>query len=473
MRSVAYGAFCLALAFVACGSDDDKRTDPDAESGAAGAESTAGGSSSSAGEANGEAGSGTAGRGGAPDGSAGEGANGGSGGSGGTGGTAPGTPISIEGYVVDRGGRPLPGVSVEIGGEALTTGSEGQFAVDTVAPYDIVVRYDETQSDVYLGVTRTDPKIVGNYSNVNRSASLAGTLSGVGYPVPPQHETELTIRGVDVGFSNRQMAGSNGTYTSSGNPAWAGGETTQATLFALQRNVTTGAFTAIGSKVVTLTDQQTLVSPQADLVLVEAVPRDLDVTISAPDGIDYSSVVFFVGNVQVSVPSPSAAFSLQVPEDVPEEVGFVLNLSALVDGRRTYAISQLSSSLETLDLEIGVPPAATSPADEATLNAATGAFRFTAQPGAVTGVTFAYTVFESGGELQIDHSTNVMTDDVNIALSRLLALDLDLPADETISWTVTSRADAPTVDDYLAPTHDPFLEVRGGADEPRLFRFEE
>ncbi|MDF3067923.1 MAG: hypothetical protein K0R38_3524 [Polyangiaceae bacterium] len=470
MRTFAYGAFCLALWVVACGSEDAKRTEPDAEAGAAGADAAPGGGSSPGGAPVGDAGEGTVGRGGAPDGTAGDGA---SSGSAGTGGTEPGAPINVIGQVVDRGGSPLAGVRVEVGGEAMTTDADGEFAFEAVTPYDIVVRYSETESDVYLGVTRTDPKIVGNYSSTNRSATLAGTLSGQGYPVPTGHETQLTIRGVDVGFSNRQMAGSNGAYVSSGSPAWTGGPTTPATLFALQRNVTTGVFTAIGSKLVTLTDQEQLTSPEADLTLVAAVPRDLDVTINAPAGIDYSSIIFYVGTVPVSVPSPSSAFTLQVPEDVPEAVGFVLNLDATVDGRRTYAISKLSSSLETLELEIGVPPAATSPTDEATLSAATGAFEFAAEPGAVSRVVFEYTEILSGGELQIEHTTNVLTDGTKLALSRLLALNLDLPGDELMSWTVQSRADAPTVDAYLAPAHDQVSDVRGGADTPRAFMFQE
>src|ERR1041384_2335827 len=156
MRTFAYGAFCLALWAVGCGSEDDKRTDPDAEAGAAGADASEGGSSSSGGDGNGEAGEGTVGLGGAP------------GGTGGTGGTEPGTRVSVTGQVVDRGGRPLAGVNVEVGGAAVTSNADGEFVAEAVVPYDIVVRFSETDSDVYLGVTRTDPKIVGNYSNTNR-----------------------------------------------------------------------------------------------------------------------------------------------------------------------------------------------------------------------------------------------------------------------------------------------------------------
>ncbi|RYZ04908.1 MAG: carboxypeptidase regulatory-like domain-containing protein [Myxococcales bacterium] len=472
MRSFAYGAVCLALWAAACGSDDDKRSDRGAEAGAAGADSAEGGSTSAGTSGSADAGEGTTGLGGATLGGAGDGSSGETGSSG-AGGIEPGAKVNVTGQLVSPQGAPLAGVRVEVSGEAVTTGENGEFAAEAVVPYDIVVRHTETDTDVYLGVTRKDPKIVGLYSTANRSATLTGKLSGVGYPVPAGHETELTIRGVDVGFSNRQAAGSNGDYVSSGSPAWTGGETTQATLFALQHDLTTGAFTAIGSKVVTLTDQEQLTSPEADLTLVAAVPRDLDVTISAPAGIDYSTVVFFVGNVPVTIDSPSSEFTLQVPEAVPEEVGLVLNLDAMVDGRRTYVLSTLPSSTESLDLEIGVPPAATSPADEATLSATTGAFRFTAQPGAVSRVRFRYAEILSGGELRIDHYTNVMTDDASLPLSRLLALDLDLPADEPMTWTVESRADAPTVDAYLAPTHDSVSDQRGGMDEPRVFRFQE
>lgn len=465
MRNFALGTLGLALWVAACGSDDDKRKDPDADAGAAGADATPGGRSSG-GDGSGEAGDGTAARGGAPAGTAGEGA---SSGSGGTGGTPSGTLVNVTGQVVSPSGYPLANVSVEVGGEAVTTDATGEFVAEAVVPYDIVVRY-ETDTDVYLGVTRTDPKIVGNRSTATRSTTVAGALSGVGYPVPTGHETDITIRGVDVGFSNRQLAGNTGNYTASGMPAWSGGETTQATLFALQRNIATGAFTAMGSKLVTLTDKEPLTSPEGDLTLVAAVPRDLDVTIAAPDGIEYSGFYLFVGGLPLEVDAPSAAFTLQVPEDVPEAVGLVLNFAATVDGRRTYAITTLPSSTETLELEIGVPPSATSPEDDATLNAATGAFRFEAQPGAVSRVVFEYTEILSGGELQIEHTTNVMTNDVNVALSRLLALNLDLPADEAMSWTVESRADAPDVDAYLAPTHDA-ADLRGGADEPRIFRF--
>ncbi len=478
MRSFAYGAFCVALLAAACGSDDEKRVEHEGDAGAGG-EAPSGGSSSAGSPTTGEAGEGAAAQGGAPlGGSAGEGANSGNGGSSGSAGTAgsggtnSGRPVSVTGQVVDSRGRPLAGVRVEVAGEAVTSGADGAFVAEAVIPYDIVVRVSDEETDVYLGVERTDPKIVG-FANVNRSATLAGTLSGVGYPVPAGHETELTLRGVDVGFSNRQSAGSTGAYTSSGSPAWSGGETTQATLFALQRNTTTGAFTAIGSKQVTLTNGQQLASPAADLTLVAAVSRDLDVTINAPAGVDFSSFVFFVGSVPVVVDEPSAAFTVQVPEDVPEDVGFVLNFDATLGGRRTYAIARVPSTADSLELDIGVPPAATSPANNATLNAANGAFRFTPEAGAVSRLVFVYTESLSGGELLIDHTTNVMTDEVNVPLSRLLGLDLDLPEGENIAWTLQSRADAPTVDDYLAPTHDPGANLRGGQDAQRRFSFQE
>lgn len=446
----------VALAFAGCAGDEDKRVardDDGGEGGEAGDAFSAGGSSlgpagadSGGVEAGGsQPGGGTDG--GEPNGPGGTPSDGGTGGTANPqGGEGPiGTPISVAGLVVAMNEQPFAGITLRVQGKEVVTAADGTFQVDVLSPYDIVIG-----SDAYLGVTRADPKLHVQ-AGPNRAATVAGNVSGgAGFPQPVNTETTIMFAGKQLTtFSNTLNAASNGNYVSSGQIQWLDSPTLQGSLYAVQRNTSSGAILGVGSKVVTLTDGQQLGSPASDVVLAAPVLRDFDVSLSGPAGVTFSDCNVSVGPLLFAHPSPASELTVQVPNNIPDDVGiFALAYGRSFAGLELYGTVKVPADALNVDFAFSDFPIVTAPANNAQLPPS-AVFSYTSPADEMTALTLTYTIF--GNDSETEYTFNVYTDLDSVPLSRLDGLGFDLSPGVPLSWTVATRAEAESVDAFLDP----------------------
>jgi hypothetical protein len=457
----AVGAFLLVLGFASCGSDDKKRA-VRAEAGAGGeAGETApssGGSQSRAGAPSSEGGTPAHGDGGAPGGStqsSGTGPEAGSGPTPGDGGAPTGTPITIHGIVVARNEAPVPGVTVRVQGKSMVTGTDGTFELDATAPYDIVVHggvYGQENTEAYLGVTRADPKLYRSFVDGERSGDVSGVLSGGGgFPVAANHKVYLSFAGpVLATFSNLLQPGASANYDSSGAPTWLGTDSLAGFLYAIEVDGTNGAILATGSKPVTLLHNDTVGSPDGDVVLSAAQLKDFAVTLNKPADVTLSQFIVSVGGHIIQQALPTGDVSVQVPSNLPDEVTLNVVTYGAANGNHLQSTYRLAGSANAANLGWTTAPVIATPADATTLGA-NGAFTYTKPAQAVAVLSFSYSQLDPQTEAENSFYTDVYTDGSSVSLSRLLGLGLDLPAFETLTFSVTSDALEPNVDALVAP----------------------
>lgn len=450
----------FAASMAACGGDDQKKTaradGGEANGGAAGDASS--GSNSPAGksgnteggspDSNGAAGHAAVAGGGAPD----DGAGGEAITFGGDG-NVPGTALKLHGLVVGANEYPLAGVAIEVQGQNVQTAADGTFEVDATTPYDLVIRGSDG-SEAYLGLTRANPKLYATGQAV-RGTTLSGVLSGgVGFPVPANHQAQITARGGIVSTFLKQLnAGSAGAWTSDFPVSWIGPTTMNTTVLALQVNQTTNTIVGMGSKEVTLTDKVPSQSPDGDIALSAVTFHDFTLKLTKHSDTTLTFGRLSVGAHTLSVANPGATEVYQVPDGVPDVVGLSLAVNGTTpQGGIVYGLVKLPGAATSASMNFVAPPTLVSPVENATISNDI-VFGFTPRGNGMSRLDIRYTEFQSGGEIQIDHTTAVYTNDKSVTLARLLALKLDLSADTPSEWQVTTYSDVTDVNAYTAPSH--------------------
>ena len=460
----------VAANFAACGSDDPKRSvrsdggeAGEAASGAPGSAGSVGGDSrggESVGGAGGTDSFGEAGLGGVtsnagqPTGDAGQPA--------GVGGEPPVLgPVSVNGQVVASNEQPVAGISVEIEGKTLVTDADGRFSVEATAPYDIVVRGDfvggQYNSELYVGVTRADPKLYRQFVEENRSGGASGTVSGgLGFPQPAGHETRIRFGGpVLATFSNTLAQASNGTYNSSGSPNWLDTNSLPGVLFAVQVETATNTVKAVGSAPFTLIDGEN--TPGGNVALSAATLRDFTVDVTAP-GYTLSNCNVFFGPYGVTNANPPAQVTVSVPNGVPDEVGLTVQVTATHSGGGTASRTlRLPGNSTGANVTLAAPGAMVAPANNAQLPA-NASFSYTRPAGTLAVLGFNYE--EDNGDGFTGYYTTVYTNGSSVPLSRLVQLQLGTPPGEQGTWSLNTDANGKTVDDFVAPNYRRFADVQ-------------
>ncbi len=464
----------LAATFSACGSDDPKRN-VRGDGGAAG-ETAASGAPDAAGNVGGDG--------------VGEGDDGGTGGTGGAvlvgeaglgGGTSSAGqptgaageppiigPVSVNGQVLASNEQPVAGINVEIEGQTLVTDGDGRFSVEATAPYDIVVRGDfvggQYNHELYVGVTRADPKLYRQFVDENRAGGASGTVSGgLGYPQPPGHETRIQFAGpVLATFSNTLAQASNGTYNSSGNPYWLDSDTLPGLLFAVQLETATQTVKAVGSAPFTLVDGEN--TGGGNVTLSAATLRDFTVDIAAP-GYTLSNCNVYFGPYGVTNASPPAQVTVKVPNGVPDEVGFTVQVSGTHSGGGTGSrVLRLPGSSTGSAVTLAAPAVIVGPANNAQLPS-NATFSYTRPAGTLAVLSFYYQ--EDNGDGFTGYYTTVYTNRSSMRLSRLVELQLGTPPGQVGTWGVNTDANGKSVDDFVAPSYRRFDDVQTASSGPQ------
>jgi len=470
----------LVATFGACGSDDPKRNarGDGGEAGETAASGAPGAAGSVGGDAGGDAVGGAAagGTGGAePVGEGGLGAATSSAGqSTGAGGDAPVLGlVAVSGQVVARNEQPVAGISVEIEGQTLVTDAEGRFATRATAPYDIVVRGDfvggQYNSELYVGVTRANPKLYRQFVDENRSGGASGAVSGgLGFPQPAGHETRIQFGGpVLATFSNTLAQASNGTYNSSGDPYWLDVGTLPGVLFAVQMETATQIVKAVGSAPFTLVDGQTTTG--GNVTLSAATLRDFTVDITAP-GYTLNNCNVFFGPYGVTNASPPAQVTVKVPNGVPDQVGLTVLVSGTHSGGGTASrVFRLPGNSTGAEVTLAAPAVVVGPANNAQLPS-NATFSFTRAAGTLAVVSFDYEA--DNGDGFTGNYVTVYTNGSSVSLSRLVELQLAAPPGQAGTWGVNTDANGKTVDDFVAPSYQRFDDVHSGsAGSPRAYTY--
>lgn len=373
----------------------------------------------------------------------------------------------MSGQVVARNEQPVAGVNVEIEGQTLVTDADGRFSIEATAPYDIVVRGDfvggQYNSELYVGVTRADPKLYREFVEENRSGGVSGAVSGgLGYPQPAGHETRIQFGGpVLATFSNTLAQASNGTYNSSGDPYWLDSGTLPGVLFAVQMETATQSVKAVGSAPFTLIDGQS--TPGGNVTLSTATLRDFTVDIAAP-GFTLSNCNVFFGPYGVTNASPTAQVTVKVPNGVPDQVGLTVLVSGTHSGGGSASrVLRLPGNATGAEVTLAAPAAIVGPADNAQLPQ-NAAFSYTRPAGTLAVLNFDYE--EDNGDGFTGRYTTVYTNGSSVPLARLVELQLGAPPGQLGTWGVNTDANGKTVDDFLSPNYRRFDDVQSASSGP-------
>jgi len=325
-------------------------------------------------------------------------------------------------------------------------------------------------NSVFLGVTRLDPKL---YVRVEppHTAHVTGQLTGgAGYPLPVGSWTQVGLYSPaflsDDPYSPYRFWGPGfllhpeddgyfDSYAGSAiRPLWSGSTSVEATVLAIEHDAQ-DVVTAIGYQAVTLTKGEDLVSPQTDVALAPVVPRELEFTVS------HGSEPL-VQDCQVSISLASSIVSpdfdcsslgtkVQVPSGLPEVVSFLVRVSASIRFRDFRLEQMVPADVSSLSIVLPADaPIAKEPYADIVGASSTLVFSFVPVSAALSSVEFCRKAFNPAG-MRVTACDWVYTNEPSIALSKLLELGLELPAGQYTTWLVRSHAEAPNVDDYLAP----------------------
>lgn len=371
----------------------------------------------------------------------------------GTGGTTP-TDTTVRGRIIDFYRHPVPGVTVEIGGDEAVTDSQGQFVIEDVPPtYDVsfVVQWSSfqggTQGWVYQGLTRRDPTLQVYQALEERS--MTTNLRAVdGAPTDTQNLT--------LAFGSEH-----GTSQSSNIPAngrdsvpfyWMGPAAIAATGHGLMW--TYDAASELPTDYVSYHTFPFALDNAASTQTVNISVEETDITQGNISGtitnpvaagpINAAFLRFTTGaTVDLFTDDPGpATFSYLVPSIPNASVTFV----AKDENWQTYELGLvhrdgLAPGTATIELEI--PPAAslTAPADGATVNDTTS-FRFQNRQAGVGAVVVRFI----DAEVAAYDGLYVVTSSTNITIPPVLQGGFTLRAGGEHTWAVQVHGEYANVD---------------------------
>jgi hypothetical protein len=346
---------------------------------------------------------------------------------------------------MDADGTPLANLTVRVGAQSATSGSDGRFALTNVStPYDLHVLQPDNTVDSYIGLTlRSLPDMI---LSVNALASVhvqvTGTISGASLPAPGRLVTvQFCAQGNCVGTA----AAADGSYSLTGDlPAHA----TSGTLIALES--TRGAAsvpTAWGQYAV---EQGIAIAPFANLTRNLALggtlgTRTISGTLSAPTPFDPVNLAFTLSDgtgaaslygenlPAVAQGVPLAAVLL------PTVPGFTLSYSA-VSSPSGPSVSRETAPVPAGDLAIALDPV----------------FSLIAPAPQAAGITattdFTWTALSSPAVYRLIVACDSMSRRVITAqpTARLVAFDTHpLVSGSSCQWRVTSISPLASVDARL------------------------
>jgi hypothetical protein len=360
-----------------------------------------------------------------------------------------GTPITVNGKVVDNNGQPVAGATVIISGDGGTqtvvSGSNGGFSAPNVwTPYNATL-VESSQAIEYQGLTRSDPSLTAFvYLTNNRSGMIAGSFTGGTYPETSGYDTVFLFDSPQTTWNLFDQP--SGSYSAT--VRWPGPTSTTGTLYALQRHFVSGlpadypGYGTQGGVVV----QDTGTTSQ-NVGLSSVTSGSLSGTVSAPVG-------YTVGSKAMSLQvSPTAQMSLVYDATSGGAFSYVTpaisNTQIIVTAAATSNAGEYSAVVQaglsansTVALSIPASPTLIAPVDGGVGVTTATPFSWTAYPGGV----YQYAASSTSGQ-----TLYVLTAATTVTLPNLTDAGLPLPASTAYSWYVVGLAPVANVDLLAAP----------------------
>jgi len=371
--------------------------------------------------------------------------------------------IAVRGKVVDRYGSPWVSVPVQIGDEMRMTDGQGAFSFDDVAtPYDL--RIDQGDPKVFIGVTRPDPEFRDGIQS-GSTGSLRGTVTGAGIPLATDHELNVTfVAPSSTSFNHIRRAGQNGAWgpsTFRWSPRFP---TLDGVVFAVQHNELTDAFTGMGSTTFSLPPGGSLTG--LDIVLAPVTVHPVAFEIDMPKEMTFDNYDLSVGLFSriVSLP-PDRSFSLDVPDDLPQQVLARFIVRGSVDDNTSSVIRYFGSDVRSVRVELPVPGRCVSPPDGAVDVKRSANLTFTRPFGATVKSDLSWS--DASGDQQ---GVSVYTDATSVSFARLAAIGITpMPMDGSVFWQLRGEGPAGDVDEALDPARPPLGDSVAWYGQSRTF----
>ena len=362
--------------------------------------------------------------------------------------------IAVRGKVVDRYGSPWAGTTVQIGSEVHVTDAGGAFAFDDVViPYDLkVVRPSGPQ--LYLGLTRADPEVRDDIGSGN-TGTVNGVVSGDGIPLLADHELNVSfVAPTATGYNFIRRAGQGGSW----GPAvlrWSPAmPVLEGMVFAIQHDEISGAVTGMGSRDFSLENGGSLSSPTTDIVLAPVTPHAVDFEVNVPAGMTFVNYDLGLGLYsQILSSPPSTKFSLDVPDELPDDVPARFIARGRTGTGDVSAVHYFGADVRSVEVDLPLPVACVAPADGAMVPR-TASLEFKPQAGSVTALDIDW--LEASDRVY----AVAYTQDSSVSFARMSALGITpAPDDGTLSWAPSGSGPSGDVDELLAPGRAPFPDT--------------
>ena len=435
------------------------------DGGARGMADAAAGESSSAGTDAGGTGNVGGGAGGTPvEGGVGGGSPGG-GGNAGSGGEEP-TERSVTGTVVALNEMPVPGAHVRIAGKDVVADENGVFTAIVGAAYDAAVFGNDErtrQVSIYLGLTRSNPKLYATPVPLIHGPQLSGVVTG---QLPVSGATKTGTRVYVTGpfmndpFSAMMFKAENdGSFQPKNDadeaytPVWFGPDQVEGTLFAVQsRWAVLGppAIVKVGSKSIHVTRDGTWNPSDGAIELVDAqgyrfVPSN---GLAHSQGSSCQLVLALAGYDQMDPESCDHSFHEGPPgfqaQSLPTALRYSLRASGTMNDH-TWSLER-SYAGDADEFPVKFPkgvPTAEGP-EGAVSDAAAALWHLTPAPESIISLRLTWS---NDGE----HVALVHTEEKKVSLARLFDAGLQLLPGEAVEWAAQGHVEASSMDAYAAP----------------------
>ncbi len=235
--------------------------------------------------------------------------------------------ITVTGQVTSRSGAPLRFAPVVINGVLYVTDFDGTFTAPGVSvPYTAVLvdtgATASPQATVYQGLTRADPILTMFFEDSGFTGGFLGSLTGgVGYPLPPNHETRVRV----VGSGNLDTLGlvneASGSYSDFGPGAatWSGSGMVPALVLAFQHDTLNDTYPFFGFTAGILNAGADVFIPQIAMIPTTATEVKSG-TITFPAGYGFAelstSVIItpaLIAPIRFLTSDPGINFTTRVP----------------------------------------------------------------------------------------------------------------------------------------------------------------
>ena len=372
----------------------------------------------------------------------------------------------VKGRVVALNEMPVPGAHVRIAGQDVTADEDGFFTATVGAVYDAAVFGEDDSSEqvsIYLGLTRSNPKLYVTPVPLKQGPRLSGVVTGQAPAIGDSAITSTTVfvagpfmndplHALSIFTTDGSFQPKNGADTSR-TPAWFGPDQVNGTLFGVQfQTVVLGPWwlSRVGSKSIQVARDGTWNASDGAIELLD-IPNDRFVPSDPfvyPGDSDCELVLSLEGHELMDaeectyLPKEGPHGFYQPP--LPAALRYSLHAAGHVEGHTWSLDRHYAGDADEFPVKFpkGVP---TAEGPEGALSDADSAvWQLTPAPESIMSLRLTWSD-------TIEHVALVYSDEKNVSLARLIEAGVQLPEGEAVTWKAQGHLEATSVDHYAAP----------------------